>query len=88
MTTTHTADDILRTVTDIAAAETGIPAADLRPDLDLRGMAGVDSVRVLRMVAKIERAYDIELEDQDVFGLSSLHDVVTVVSKALREAAA
>ncbi|WP_174184341.1 acyl carrier protein [Nocardia barduliensis] len=88
MTTTHTADDILRTVTDIATAETGIPAAELRPDLDLRGMAGVDSVRVLRMVAKIERAYDIELEDQDVFGLSSLNDVVTVVGKALREAAA
>ncbi|MBF6229522.1 acyl carrier protein [Nocardia abscessus] len=88
MTTTHTADDILRTVTGIATAETGIPEAELRPELDLRGMAGVDSVRVLRMVAKIERTYDIELEDQDVFGLSSLNDVVTVVGKALREAAA
>ncbi|MET9027851.1 acyl carrier protein [Nocardia sp. NPDC004168] len=88
MTTTHTADDILRTVTGIATAETGIPETELRPDLDLRGIAGVDSVRVLRMVAKIERTYDIELEDQDVFGLSSLNDVVTVVGKALREAAA
>lgn len=88
MTTTHTADEILRTVTAIATAETGIPEAELRPDQDLRGMAGVDSVRVLRMVAKIERAYDIELEDQDVFGLSSLNDVVTVVGKALGEAAA
>ncbi|WP_039803987.1 acyl carrier protein [Nocardia araoensis] len=88
MTSTHTADDILRTVTGIATAETGIAEAELRPDLDLRGMAGVDSVRVLRMVAKIERTYDIELEDQDVFGLSSLNDVVTVVGKALAEAAA
>jgi len=85
---THTADDILRTVTDIAAAETGIAPADLLPDVDLRGMAGVDSVRVLRMVAKIERTYDIELEDQDVFGLSTLSDVVKVVDRALREAAA
>ncbi|WP_330253451.1 acyl carrier protein [Nocardia sp. NBC_00565] len=84
----HTADDILRTVTDIAAAETGIAQADLLPDVDLRGMAGVDSVRVLRMVAKIERTYDIELEDQDVFGLSTLSDVVKVVDRALREAAA
>lgn len=79
--------DILRTVTEIAAAETGLPAADLRPDADLRGMAGVDSVRVLRMVAKIERAFDIEMEDQEVFGLSSLNDVVSVVDRALREAA-
>ncbi|WP_040699853.1 acyl carrier protein [Nocardia vinacea] len=85
---THTADDILRTVTDIAAAETGIAEAELRPDVDLRGMAGVDSVRVLRMVAKIERTYDIELEDQDVFGLATLADVVEVVDRALHEAAA
>ncbi|MFI7666193.1 acyl carrier protein [Nocardia sp. NPDC049526] len=84
---THTADDILRTVTDIAATETGIAEAELRPDVDLRGMAGVDSVRVLRMVAKIERTYDIELEDQDVFGLSTLADVVKVVDRALHEAA-
>lgn len=80
--------DILRTVTEIAATETGIAATDLRPDVDLRGMAGVDSVRVLRMVAKIERAYDIEMEDEDVFGLASLNDVVKVVERALQEAAA
>ncbi|WP_327096496.1 acyl carrier protein [Nocardia vinacea] len=85
---THTADDILRTVTDIAVTETGIAEAELRPDVDLRGMAGVDSVRVLRMVAKIERTYDIELEDQDVFGLATLADVVKVVDRALHEAAA
>ena len=82
---THTADDILCTVTDIAATETGIAEAELRPDVDLRGMAGVDSVRVLRMVAKIERTYDVELEDQDVFGLATLADVVKVVDRALHE---
>ncbi|WP_067657966.1 acyl carrier protein [Nocardia harenae] len=80
--------DILRTVTEIATAETGIPSAELRPDADLRGMEGVDSVRVLRMVARIERAFDIEMEDEEVFGLSSLNDVVTVVDRALREEAA
>ncbi|MFC3962499.1 acyl carrier protein [Nocardia jiangsuensis] len=80
--------DILRTVTEIATAETGIPGAELRPDADLRGMEGVDSVRVLRMVARIERAFDIEMEDEEVFGLSSLNDVVTVVDRALREEAA
>ncbi|GAA5061553.1 acyl carrier protein [Nocardia callitridis] len=86
--TTATTDQILDTVTEIAATETGIARADLRPDVDLRGMAGVDSVRVLRMVAKIERAFDIEMEDEDVFGLATLDDVVAVVDRALREAAA
>ncbi|MET8649933.1 acyl carrier protein [Nocardia aurea] len=86
--TTNTPDEILRTITAIAVAETGIPEADLRPDVDLRAMAGVDSVRVLRMVAKIERAYDIELEDEAVFGMATLDDVVAVVDSELRQAAA
>jgi acyl carrier protein len=85
---TPTVDDILHTVTEIATAETGIPAAELGSAADLRGMAGVDSVRVLRMVARIERTYDIELDDQDVFGMSTLADVAAVVLKALQEAAA
>ncbi|MRH88328.1 acyl carrier protein [Nocardia sp. SYP-A9097] len=83
MTTT----EILRTVTEIAVAETGLPATVLLPEADLRGMAGVDSVRVLRMIARIERRFDIELDDQDVFGTSTLADVAAVVDKMLREAA-
>ncbi|WP_054813847.1 acyl carrier protein [Nocardia arizonensis] len=85
--TATTRDEILRTITGIAVAETGIAEADLRPDVDLRGLAGVDSVRVLRMVAKIERTYDIELEDEQVFGMATLNDVVAVVDDALRAAA-
>ena len=86
--TTNTPDEILRTITAIAVAETGIAEAELRPDVDLRAMAGVDSVRVLRMVAKIERAYDIELEDEAVFSMATLDDVVAVVDSELRQAAA
>ncbi len=78
-------DDILTTVTGIAAAEIGVEPSELAADADLRGMAGVDSVRVLRMIAKIEKTYDVELEDEDVFGMSTLNDVVRVVSRALDE---
>ncbi|GAA2402316.1 hypothetical protein GCM10010191_07210 [Actinomadura vinacea] len=83
----HTLDELIQTITDIAAAETGLPVADLGPDLDLRGVAGVDSVKVLRMIAKIERAYDIELEDEDVFSVATVRDVALVVDKSLREPA-
>ncbi|WP_018685819.1 acyl carrier protein [Actinokineospora enzanensis] len=84
---TTSLNDITTTVTAIAAAEIGIPAAELAADTDLRGVEGVDSVKVLRMIAKIEREYDIELEDEDVFGVSSVSDVATVVEKALSEKA-
>lgn len=82
-----TTDDILRTVTEIAVAETGLSASELTPDADLRAMAGVDSVRVLRMIARIERIYDIELEDEDVFGTATLAEVAVVVGRALQDAA-
>ncbi|XVQ06594.1 acyl carrier protein [Spirillospora sp. CA-255316] len=83
----HTLDELIQTIGDIAAAETGLPADGLDPDLDLRGVEGVDSVKVLRMIAKIERAYDIELEDEDVFGVATVRDVALVVDKSLREPA-
>ncbi|WP_405496304.1 acyl carrier protein [Nocardia sp. NBC_00511] len=82
-----TTEEILRTVTEIAVTETGLPAEQLTPDADLRAMAGVDSVRVLRMIARIERTFDIELEDEDVFGTATLGQVAVVVDKALRDAA-
>lgn len=83
--TTTSADTILRTVTEIAISETGLPAAELTTDADLRAMAGVDSVRVLRMIARIERTFDIELEDEDVFGMSTLAEVTAVVERSVRE---
>ncbi|PPK64914.1 acyl carrier protein [Actinokineospora auranticolor] len=81
MTTSLT--EITATVTGIAAAEIGVPAAELAPETDLRGVEGVDSVKVLRMIAKIEREFDIELEDEDVFGVSTVAEVAAVVEKAL-----
>lgn len=43
-------------------------------------------MRVLRIIARIERTYDIELEDEDVFAVSTLAELADVVDKALREA--
>ncbi|GAA4910011.1 acyl carrier protein [Streptomyces coeruleoprunus] len=76
-------EQILTTVTDIVAAELGVPADSLTPETDLRGLEGADSVKVLRMVARIEQRYDIELEDEDVFTVATVSQVVTVVEKAL-----
>jgi len=71
------------TVTDIVAAELGRKPEDLRPDTDLRAVEGADSIKVLRMVAKIEQVYGIELEDDEIFGLTTIDQVVTVVDKAI-----
>lgn len=88
MTDVATRDAILATVTDLAAQEFGRPAAELAPDRDLTVIEGADSVKVLRVVAKIERIYDIELEDDQVFGLHTLGDVTAAIEQALAGAGA
>lgn len=82
-----TANEITQSVTDIAAAELGVPAASLAPDTDLRAIEGIDSVKVLRMVARIERIYDVELSDEDVFALTTIAGTASAVRAALAEQA-
>ena len=53
-----------------------MPAASLAPDTDLRAIEGIDSVKVLRMIARIEREYDVELDDEEVFALTTVEGTV------------
>lgn len=83
MSTSTTADQITATVTEIMAGELGVPPERLEPDTDLRAVEGADSVKVLRTIAKIERTYDVELDDEVVFSFTRIADVVLVVEKLL-----
>jgi acyl carrier protein len=85
MAETVTLESIIETLTDLVASEFGRAESDLAPDLDLSTVEGADSVKVLRVVAKIERAYGIELEDDEVFGLGTIREVATAVERALAE---
>jgi acyl carrier protein len=76
-------DQITETVRGIVAEVLDTPAAELSLDTDLREVEGADSIKVLRLIARIEREYDVELEDEDVFGVSSIAEIAEVVRKAL-----
>ena len=78
--------EIVEQVRAIAAEETGIPVEELTADLDLRKVEGIDSVKVLRVVARIERDYDVELSDEQVFAFTTVSDVADAVLAALRTA--
>ncbi len=75
-----TTEQITATVLGIAAGELG---TTLTPASDLRGVEGADSVKLLRIIARIEREYDLELEDEDVFGVATVAEMVTVLEKTL-----
>jgi acyl carrier protein len=75
--------DVTATLTAIVAAELGVDPQSIHPDTDLRTTQGADSVKVLRTIAKVEREYDVELEDEEVFGASSVGEIADVVYRTL-----
>lgn len=74
--------EITAAVIEIVAGVLDTPAAELHEDSDLRGVEGADSIKVLRIIAKIEQRYDVELEDEDVFGVSTIAEIADVVAAA------
>jgi acyl carrier protein len=85
MTAPVSDDEITATVTEITAAELGVPASSLAPDSNLHEMVGADSVKVVRMIARVEQVYDIELDDEVVFTLRTITSTVRAIRKALGE---
>lgn len=55
-----------------------IGAADL-----LRELPSVDSMRMLRVVSKLEREFDVEFEDEAIFAARTVDELVTLVEKSL-----
>ncbi|GAA4558391.1 acyl carrier protein [Pseudonocardia xishanensis] len=80
---TASLDQITDTVRAVVADVLSVPADQLSVDTDLRDVEGADSIKVLRLIARIEREYDVELEDSDVFGVSTIAEVADVVRRAL-----
>ena len=75
--------ELTRAVTEVVAGELALPPANLTPETDLQSVEGADSIKVLRIIARIEQRFDVELEDSDVFGVRTVADVVNVLRRSL-----
>lgn len=47
----------------------------------VRELPGAESVKVLRVIARIERAFSIELDDEIVFRVESIDELADAVAK-------
>lgn len=74
---------IEQAVREVIAGELQLATSDVDMSRDLRNVEGVDSVKVLRVIAKVERKYDIELADEQVFSFKSGNDVVAAVAEVI-----
>lgn len=61
------------------AKELGIDVGEIAEDTVLKQLSGADSVRLLRIVAQIERVYDVEFEDEDIFDVSTPRQLADLV---------
>jgi len=62
------------------------PAA-IRVTHHLREDLGLDSMAVIELLYRIEEAFDLQIPDQDLIGLTTVGHVVTYVEKRLGKAA-
>lgn len=69
-------------IVDLLRAEFGV--ADLTPDSDLVDN-GLDSMKVMSLVFKIEVRYDIHLEEADVDDIHTVGDLADLVVRRIDE---
>ncbi|MET8558314.1 acyl carrier protein [Streptomyces sp. NPDC004959] len=75
--------DITDRITELLAGLLGQEAAGISADDDLASVAGLDSVKVMRLIAAVEKEYDIELEDEQVFTLRTVRGLADAVAGEL-----
>lgn len=83
------ADNQLPAVLDEVRGQTGkelgIDIEQIGEDTVLKQLPGADSVRLLRVVAQVERVYDVEFEDEDVFKVRTPKELAELVVAQLAD---
>lgn len=84
-TTESTALDAVR---EIASAEFGLAPHEIQPESTIASFENADSVKVLRVVARLERRFGLQLDDEAIFGLQTVGDLLGLLAAATGEASA
>jgi len=50
---------------------------------NLRDIPGIESLKILRIILRIEEHYDIELEEQVVFSVETIENIAVAVANLL-----
>jgi acyl carrier protein len=76
---TPTRGEVADTARAHLAAELKIDASAITEDCVLRELPGVDSIQLLRVVSRLEREWDTEFEDEDIFSSVTFADLADMV---------
>lgn len=70
----------------IIRAELGVPQLELAPDTVIRELPGIESMKVLRIISKIEHQFGVELDDEVVFNIGTFGELTGALDRARVEA--
>jgi acyl carrier protein len=65
---------------EVLARVAGVDAATLRPEQNLVGDLGIDSVKALQLVMQLEDALGIEITDDDASKMDKVGDVLSYLA--------
>ncbi len=72
----------------IILGELGLEDFEITDSMLVRELPGIESMKVLRIIAKIERQFDVELSDEVVFNIGTFAELVNAIRDARSEPAA
>lgn len=70
-------------ITDVLAASLERDPSTIKPDQHLRDDLGLDSLRTFELLYDLEKAFDLEIPNDDLPGLQTLADVIAYVEARL-----
>jgi acyl carrier protein len=84
-TATPTRDQVAAAVREFLGQELKIMPSDIADDAVLKELPGADSVRLVRVVSRLERHFDREFDDEHVFELHGFDELVTLTLSYLAD---
>jgi acyl carrier protein len=77
-TTTPTREQVAAVARELLSQELKIAPSDITDDAVLKELPGADSVRLVRVVSRMERHWDREFDDEQVFDLRKFDELVSL----------
>ncbi|MEU5536132.1 acyl carrier protein [Streptomyces sp. NPDC020362] len=78
-------EQIAAITTEFIATELEISPSDIDIYDVLKGLPGADSMKLLRVVSKLERHWNAEFDDEAIFAAETVDDLITLVQKYIGE---
>lgn len=76
-------NDVLPTLRSLAAERFGERAASLPADADFVEALGIDSLQALDLLTELEEAFDVEVPDYELQGVTTFADLAGVLRSRL-----